>query len=80
MFDDKEGVGACNTLFFGAVSTFTDALAQTSKFICVQFFPHLFESWMVAQLAPLEALSWLFIQYRHIPVQYKVRWIAAAGC
>ena len=46
----------------------------------VLLLPHLFEYWVVEQLAPLEALYRLLIQDRHGPVQYKLIWIAAAGC
>ena len=56
-FDEKVGVGAYNTLFLGGIFTFANALSQTSNFVCIRFLPHLFESWMVAQLAPLEAFS-----------------------
>ena len=69
VFDDKKGVGACNTLFLGAIFNFSDALAQTYKFVCVILLPQLFESWVVAQLAPLKALYRLIIQDRHSPVQ-----------
>ena len=79
-FDYKEGVGACHSLFLGSVFSFAYALAHTSNLVCVKLLPHLFESWVVAQLAPLEALSQFLIQDRHIPVQDKLIWIAAAGC
>ena len=66
-------------MFLGDVLAFYDFLAQTSKFVCVILLPQLFESWFLAQLVPIEALSRFLIQERYIPVQDEVGWIAAAG-
>ena len=79
-FDDKEGGGSWHSLFLEAIFSLACALAQTSKFVCVWLLPHLFESWVVSQLAPPKALSLFLIKYRLVPVQYKLIWIAAAGC
>ena len=56
-FDDKEGVGAYHALLPGAVFYLAYSLVQSAKLVCVWFLPHLFEYWVVAQLAPFEALS-----------------------
>ena len=79
-YDNKEGVEACQSLFLGAVFAFYYALAQTSNLVCVWLLPHLFASWVVSQLDPLEDISPFLIQDRHGPVQYKLKCIAAAGC
>ena len=65
-------------VLLGAVFALAYTLAQTSKIVCVWFILHLFESWVVAKLAPLEALYRFLIQYMHGPVKYELRWIAAA--
>ena len=60
-----EGFYSLHPLFFHTIVSFSSALAQAPKLVCIGDGPCVFVLWMVSQPAEFQGLSRFFIEDRH---------------